>query len=239
MAVMWQFLIGSLCVLCRAPLSGLAAQRQLCQHCLIDLPWLAAIDDEAAWGGNLPPPTGSISRQVAPLQYAGAAQHWVLEAKREHGLVAAQVLGRLLAEAVQDAYLPVDPLPDIIVPVPLSWQRLLRRGHNQAALIATPVARLLGIPVDRRTVRRKRHSAIQPGLTARQRRLNMANVFHCRRRFTNLNIAIVDDVVTSGATAESLASALLQAGASEIHLWCPTRATATATLPGYAVRNPI
>ena len=233
MQVMWQFLSGGLCVLCRLPVGGEAARRQLCQHCLIDLPWLGAAHGEDSAMSPL------IIRQVTPLAYAGVAQNWVLEAKREHGLVAARVLGQLLAEAVEDAYLPVDPLPDIIVPVPLSWQRLLGRGHNQATLIAIPVARLLGIPLDRRSVRRKRHTAMQPGLTPRQRRLNLGSAFHCRRRFTNLSIAIVDDVVTTGATAESLAQSLLAAGAHEIHLWCPTRARAAATLPDYALRNAI
>jgi len=221
---MWAFLFGALCVLCRQRVSGADAQRrQLCCYCLADLPWLALPEGEPSRGGP-------IRRQITPLRYEGAPRGWVLEAKRANGLIAARVLGVLLAETLQDAYPAGVRRPDLLVPVPLSLPRLLRRGHNQAALIGEPVSRMLDIPLDRRVVRRRRHSAIQPGLSQAQRRANVADLFECRRDLAGISVALVDDVVTTGATAEALARVLLEAGAADVHLWCPTGAHGAATL---------
>jgi ComF family protein len=215
-------LFGSLCVLCRQSVTGHQARLQLCQHCLAALPWHDA--QEA-------PGYDGIARVIAPLGYEGATRAWVLAAKRDSGLVAARVLGTLLAEAVQDAYPVNEPRPDLLIPVPLALRRLMLRGHNQAVLIAAPVSRALKIPLDRRVARRIRHTPIQPGRTLRMRAVNVEKAFIARRRFDGLTLAIVDDVVTTGATAQALADALHAAGAREIHLWCPTRTGPAATLP--------
>jgi ComF family protein len=214
---MWEYLTGSLCVLCRQSTSGAYARRQLCRWCLADLPWLDGPDLPCA-------PDSPIERQIAPLAYEGSARRWVLEAKREGGLVAARVLGTLLADAVEEAYPAGSVRPTHLVPVPLSLRRLLKRGHNQAILIGAPVARRLGIPLHRLAARRRRHTPPQPGLGRSARAANVVGAFESRRRWHGALVAIVDDVVTTGATADALARALLDAGAGAVHLWCATRA---------------
>ena len=215
---MLHYLFGSLCVLCRQRVTGALRRLQLCANCLADLPWR---DTPEVPTDSVPMP---LARQVAPLGYAGAPQRWVLAAKRDTGLVAARVLGSLLAETLLDVYPFAASRPDVIVPVPLSRRRLIGRGHNQAVLIAEPVSRALKIPLDRFSVRRSRHTPIQPGQDPSARAANVRGAFGSRRNFKGRRIAIVDDVVTTGATATTLARTLLDAGASEVHLWCPTSA---------------
>jgi ComF family protein len=114
---------------------------------------------------------------------------------------------------------------DLIVPVPLRPARLARRGHNQALTLAGPVARRLGIPLARHLAIRQRVGARQRGLSRRQRLRNPLGAFAIRRTWSEPGprIAIVDDVVTTGATAAELARRLLAAGAREVHLLCATR----------------
>ena len=75
---LWHLLLGSYCVLCREPVKGADAGRQLCSYCLASLPWLT--DPESA-------ELSGIQRSFAPLAYQGAARRWVLEAKHEGGLI--------------------------------------------------------------------------------------------------------------------------------------------------------
>jgi ComF family protein len=239
--LMIESLLGSLCVLCLQRLHDHHHRRlQLCEHCLADLPWTTESDS--------PELKAPITRQIAPLYYQDVAAAWVLKAKHHSGLVEARVLGTLLAAAVKESYSDLDPdlspnlspsllsnllsnrRPDIIVPVPLSLRRLLARGHNQATLIAKPVSEAMAIPINQGLVKRVRHTSIQPGLDAAHRFNNLRQAFCCTVRLQGEVVAIIDDVVTSGATVTTLGQCLLAAGASEIHVWSPTRAQPAATL---------
>lgn len=220
---LWHLLVGSVCVLCRESLQWANARRQLCRFCVADLPWLAQSDREDL-------PLG-LSRVIAPLDYTDAPRTWVLQAKRESGLIAARVLGSLLADTVLAAYPFPSQRPDALVPVPLSRRRLMGRGHNQSLLIAAPVSRDLGIPILRYGIRRVRNTIIQPGLDPAARLANVQHAFHIGRPVLGQRLAIIDDVVTTGATASALALVLLDAGAVEVELWSATAArTSTSDL---------
>ena len=213
---LWHFLLGSYCVLCREPVKGAEGDRQLCQWCLATLPWRASPEQHAAMPG--------ITRAFAPLSYEGAARQWVLDAKREGGLISAGTLGVLLAESLMESYPFPSERPDLLVPVPLSARRLRARGHNQALLIGRQIARRLQLRIGHRRVRRTRHTPILAGLDAPRRRAEMAAGFSVPALPAGSRVAIVDDVVTTGATASALAEALLAAGAFEVHLWAATAA---------------
>ncbi|MCB1683177.1 MAG: ComF family protein [Pseudomonadales bacterium] len=224
---MFAYLPGLICLLCHIRLSvreaGGAGEIQLCSSCLASLPWR----NSAAPFETTP----DLDPLIAPLDYRACTADWVVRAKRSAGLVEARVLGALLARALVDAYPFPERRPEFLIPVPLSWQRLFRRGHNQAALIAGPVHRALGIPVAHTAVRRTRHSPIQPGRGSRGRRENVEAVFAARRRWQGESLAILDDVYTTGATAAALARCLRQAGAGDIHVWCATRSRAESDEP--------
>ncbi|MEM8766216.1 MAG: phosphoribosyltransferase family protein [Pseudomonadota bacterium] len=208
--------MGSFCGLCQQSVQGLASHRGLCEHCFADLPWR-----ENPEANDLDP--ALIEKTVVPWHYRESAQHWILAAKQAQGLLAARLLGTLLAETLVDVYGPGE-LPELIIPVPLSWRRLLARGHNQAQWIAAPVSRSLGLPLIARGVRRRRHTALQPGLSATARRENLAGAFATKIRFQGQRVAIVDDVLTTGATVETLAACLLEAGADSVHCWAAAAA---------------
>lgn len=127
------------------------------------------------------------------------------------------MLGRRLAERGT-------PQVDAIVPIPLSAKREHERGYNQAREIAGFAARELGLPVEDRLAHRIRETSEQTGLSAGARRRNLRGAFAVEMGVVPERVAIVDDVLTTGATAESLAQALRRAGCRHIEAWAVARA---------------
>lgn len=121
-------------------------------------------------------------------------------------------LGGLLAQA-----LPRELAFDAIVPMPLHWRRRWQRGFNQSELLAREISRRWHTPV-RRLVRRKKATAPQAGLTSAQRRKNMQGAFAAKpaEGLKGMRILLIDDVLTTGATASACARALKRAGASQV-----------------------
>jgi competence protein ComFC len=120
-------------------------------------------------------------------------------------------LSALLARA-----LPRDEAFDATVPVPLYWRRRLQRGFNQAELLARGLSRRTGIPVVK-ALGRVRPTPTQAGLSNSSRRQNVARAFRSRS-VQGKRILLIDDVMTTGATAASCALALKQAGARRVAL---------------------
>jgi len=114
----------------------------------------------------------------------------------------------------------------LLIPVPLHPQRLRERGFNQAALLARAVARRRGLAVADRALRRSRATQGQPGLTAVERRRNLAGAFRVRQPglVAGRSVVVIDDVLTTGATADACARALLAAGASRVDVFTAGRA---------------
>lgn len=119
-------------------------------------------------------------------------------------------LGRLLALA-----LPATERFDVVVPMPMHWLRRWRRGFNQSDLLASEIAGRASIPV-RRIVRRVRATDPQAGLSNAKRRQNVTGAFRVTGSVTGRRILLVDDVLTTGATAAACAAALKRAGAARI-----------------------
>ncbi|MFP3797168.1 ComF family protein [Paraburkholderia sp. SIMBA_027] len=120
-------------------------------------------------------------------------------------------------DAAESAANGVTDVPDLIVPVPLSRERLIERGYNQAWLIAKPLARALGTRADATLLRRTLHTAPQSKLDRETRRRNVGRAFALRRTdLRGLHLGVVDDVMTSGATLDALARTLKAAGARRV-----------------------
>jgi ComF family protein len=115
---------------------------------------------------------------------------------------------------------------DLIVPVPLYWWRRWRRGFNQSELLAREVSRLAGVPCGRNVLVRRKNTESQTGLTNRQRRLNVQGAFVVRRPdlVAGRAVAVVDDVITTGATVGACARALKRAGAARVVIVALARA---------------
>ncbi|HET7403556.1 MAG TPA: ComF family protein [Usitatibacter sp.] len=133
-------------------------------------------------------------------------------------------LGRWLGEALADrvASAPA-PRPDVLVVPPLGSGRLRERGFNQALELARVVAARLALPVSRGGVVRVQEAAVQAALPRAARWANLRGAFRCQDDFHGLDVAVVDDVLTTGATAEAMARALADAGARDVRIWAVAR----------------
>lgn len=127
-------------------------------------------------------------------------------------------LGKRLATLLSKA-LPEDEVYDAIVPMPLHWRRRWKRGFNQSAILARLLAHEGNAPVVN-AVRRIRPTAVQAGLTNSNRRKNVAGAFRVpnKKRVSGKRILLIDDVMTTGATASACASVLKRAGARSVTL---------------------
>lgn len=120
--------------------------------------------------------------------------------------------GRWMARAI-----PREQQFDAIVPMPLHWTRRFQRGFNQSELLAQEIARRWNVPVVEAVQRPKRRDP-QAGLTNAQRRKNVQGVFHVPQRLDGQRILLIDDVMTTGATASACARAMKRAGAAHVAL---------------------
>lgn len=166
-----------------------------------------------------PPP---YSNTIAPFNYLSPIRELILQLKFSSKINLALVLGQLLAESVATGG---SPLPEMIIPVPLHPSRLRVRGYNQAQEIASAVARRLGIAVEKRTCKRQRDTPAQSAQEdADSRKRNLRGAFVVDSGFQAHHVAILDDVVTTGATVTSLAGSLRRAGVERVQVWCCCRA---------------
>ena len=116
-----------------------------------------------------------------------------------------------------DLLLSLDPGgADALVPVPLSLEGLRLRGFNQSLLLAHRVSRKRGIALVMDGLVKVRDTHPQIGLSARERAVNLKGAFRAERDFSGKRVALVDDVMTTGATAAACSRQLLKAGAADV-----------------------
>lgn len=109
--------------------------------------------------------------------------------------------------------------PDLLLPVPLHRYRQWRRGFNQSVLLAKPLSRWLGVPLDQTLLWRTKHTAPQQGLNAAARKKNLRHAFVLNGGICGKRVALIDDVVTTGSTVGELSRILHEGGAEEIQVW--------------------
>lgn len=224
---MLRFLYPAHCLLCGD--KG-ARGRDLCAACFGELPWNRRPCPRCA--APLPPDSdgqlcGSCLKALpawdeakSPLAYGYPADRLIQRFKFNGDLP----VGRLLAELLADYLAAGSEKPDCILPVPLHRSRLKERGFNQAAELARPVSKRLRVPVQLGLCERVRDAAVQSKLDAAERKRNLRDAFAVMRSVDGKHIAILDDVVTTGTTVDSLARALKDAGAARVSVWCVVRA---------------
>ena len=192
---------GCACVLC-----GAHSAMGICAGCAADLPRAAA-----APGARTP---RAIDAVVAPYRYAYPLDALVGAFKFHRDLAVGHALARLLVHCVSAHLQGIDRL----VPVPLARVRYMSRGFNQAAILAQALGAASGIPVATACVRRTRGGEQQSRLSRTARRRNLVDAFTLADPLAGEHVAIVDDVVTTGATAAALASVLRRGGAKRVSL---------------------
>jgi ComF family protein len=200
--------------------------RDLCASCFERLPW----NPSACLRCGLPMPApgtcGDCQRNPPALAetravfvYGFPLDRLVPRFKFHRDLAAGRLMADLMAGALACA-----PRPDALVPVPLHGRRLRQRGYDQALELARPLAAALALPVRADLLQRIRATAPQSELDAGQRRRNLARAFTVADQAAPpAHVALVDDVMTTGATLEAAARALTAAGVERVDAWVCAR----------------
>ncbi|MDG2526166.1 ComF family protein [Stenotrophomonas sp. HITSZ_GD] len=218
------WLLPSRCLLCEEP--GLGSV-DLCAACHDALPWLDIACIHCALplaDGNLGLRCGACNGDRDPLASARAAflYQWpvdtLLRRFKFHGDLAA---GRVLAQLMRGRLAAVSNAGAMLVPVPLHATRLRQRGYDQAAELARPLARSMGLRCQLALSRRVA-TAAQSSLEASARRRNVRGAFECVAPVAD-HVVLVDDVMTTGATLRAAAHALRRAGATRVDAWVCAR----------------
>jgi ComF family protein len=208
---------GSLCQPC---LQRFAPATERCRQCALRTPAGVLRCGACITRGKAP-----VSACVAALDYGFPWDGLITGFKFHQRLDLADAFARLLAVASRAA-----PAVDLILPMPLSRQRLRERGFNQSWELARRVARQHRITASPDWLLRIRDTAHQVQLPQAQRAANVRGAFLAdprhAHRMAGRRIALVDDVMTSGATADEAARALLAAGAASVQLWVLARTPA-------------
>lgn len=209
---------GQPCVLC----GGMSCAGLWCEACNASLPYLEAPHCPVC---AIPTPQGEVcghclknppvfAHTVAVFGYQFPVDQ-LIQSLKYHEQIA---LAKIFAEKL---LLRIDSLPDFIIPMPLHVNKLRSRGFNQAQLIAEPLCRALNIPL--LACQRLRDTPSQTALPWNERSKNVRGAFCCDTDLSGKRIALVDDVLTTGASLNELAIAVKKRGGTEICAWVVAR----------------
>ncbi|WP_122760822.1 ComF family protein [Pseudomonas viridiflava] len=205
-----------ICVPCEAELPWLGEQ---CEYCALPLPVLGLSCGQCS---KRPP---AFAQVVAPWLYEFPIDSLITRFKHNRKWPMGRLLAELCGQFLQHRFDEGLPRPDSLLPVPLANKRLRQRGYNQAAMLAGWLGKQLQLPVDEQHVVRSRETAAQQGLDAKARKRNLRGAFALIDPdwVHGKHLALVDDVLTTGSTAEVIARLLNSAGARRVDVYCLAR----------------
>lgn len=203
--------------LCAACFADLLRNRHCCYRCgehfetAISAPQLC---------GRCLKNTPAFDEAHAPYLYDDIMRFLIGQLKFHHQYKHARLLAMLLADYLAESV----ELPECLIPMPLHPNRYRQRGFNQAIEISRHLAKRFQLPMDLNSCLRRRDTPHQANLPAKQRRKNIKNAFTLSKPLEYRHIAIVDDVMTTGATANALAITLKRQGIERVDVWACARA---------------
>lgn len=226
--IIQNFLLPSRCIFCDQP--GFA-ELDLCKACLDDFPtnqnccyrcgehFDTAINNPQLCGRCLKNHPG-FDETHAPYLYGDNMRYLITQLKFHQQYKNARLLGTLMAKHMAKNV----ELPECLIPIPLHPTRYQQRGFNQSVEIARQLSTQLSIPMNINSCIRHRDTPHQTDLPAKQRKKNMRKAFTVVHRLPYQHVAIVDDVMTTGATTSALAEILKTQGVCRVDAWVCARA---------------
>lgn len=218
------------CYLCL----NLTKERELpiCQACKQTLPWIPQACDccglpvlqQGLCGQCIKDPPAYV-KVIAPLRYEFPIAQLITGFKHQQQWAIGRLLTSLLGEHLIHQYTQGLSKPDYLLAIPLAKQRLRQRGFNQAAMISHWLSNDLSIPCMVNNAQRIKHTPSQQYLSAKERRTNLKHAFSLTNTMLvkNVHLALIDDVVTTGTTVNTLAALLLKEGASRVDVYSLAR----------------
>lgn len=200
---------GIWCEACDAAMPHLAALR--CPVCAVPTP-----NGEVCGRCLKKPP--AFSNTVAAYSYDFPLDRLIQALKYNEQIVLASMFAEKLSQRIDRC-----SLPDCMLAMPLHPARQKNRGFNQAQLIARPLSKSLGLPLLSHACQRLRDTPSQTSLPFDERTRNMRGAFDCNADLAGKNVALVDDVMTTGASMDALANAALAKGAASVKAWVVAR----------------
>ena len=205
-----------LCSACEAELPWLGGQ---CLICALPLPTTGLVCGACL---NKPP---AFTRVEAAWRYGFPVDALITRFKHQAQWPLGRLLGDLLSHHLHHAFSEGLEPAQLLLPVPLARQRLRQRGFNQAQMLAHWLGQRLQLPVAEHLLQRTQDTPAQQQLSAIQRKRNLRQAFRLSdpAAVAGRHLALVDDVLTTGATAEALARLLKKAGAARVDIYCLAR----------------
>ena len=222
------------CILCHIEKTYTSS---ICRLCLVELPWNIHYCQQCA----LPSTDGIVDScskciNTSPLFsevrsafcYHFPINRLITTFKDKGNLPLGKCLARLLAQSLLDGPSLQHNPPEILLPVPSHPKSVNQRGYNPAHVIAKFLAKKLSIPMANDLLIKHKHSSEQKSLTASERQVNLKNTFSTSKKGAlalpnYYRVALIDDIVTTGSTANALAEVLLRAGVKDVVVWCVAR----------------
>jgi len=205
-----------ICSSCKTMLPNIETQ---CIQCGLPLDKIDTLNNTLRCGQCLQTPP-AFDACISPYHYALPINQFVTQLKFHQKLHYAKILADLLIDRIDSA---TEKLPECIIPVPLHPARLRQRGFNQALEIARPIAKKYSLKLDSQCCKRIVSTPPQMQQNKQARQKNIRNAFRVLDNFNYQDIAIVDDVMTTGQTLNELARVLRMHGAKHIQVWAVAR----------------
>jgi len=206
------FLAPAICF-CAACRGDLPVRKKTCYCCGVSL----AMEGLCAKCLGRPP---NYERVITAYSYQTPVNQLIRAVKYQQRLELVSALGEELIKQIQERQ---ETLPDCLVPVPLHRHRLQHRGFNQALELARLLGKGLAVHVDSGIAKRTRATRPQFEFPYKARQANVRKAFALKHRPAYESVAIVDDIITSGATANELALLFKQAGVKRVFVWALAR----------------
>ncbi|MFJ1269834.1 ComF family protein [Legionella lytica] len=186
-----------------------------CQHCASPL----ADGGSLICGGCIKNPP-QFAHAYVRYKFEEPLRGLLHQFKYHNGLYLHSFLSHLILNGI-----PADNLPQCLIPVPMHARKIRQRGFNHAAILARDLAKKLGLPYDFASCQKVLNTAPQASLDKEQRQKNLRNAF-ISKKLPFQHVALIDDLLTTGSTANELALTLKKAGVERVDLWCCARTVA-------------